>query len=132
MPEYHVLGTGIGGGPSVRFKVDRDGAYTGGQFLKHDPGSVGMDHRATFIVASTNKIRGAALEGLVTGIDSSAPGAPAPGGGATSAYGNMFTLEAMHSHWSAVYNGSTLFGQSIYSNSYTGGDGGQYLSLIHI
>lgn len=104
----------VGGGPGIKFTQD---FTNGSDYLSWDPGNLRLDYRAVFIVATTDKLRGNGEQGLLT--------ANSPYGGATTAYGNMFTLEGMRSFWSGVKIGTTVR-QSIFSETYTGGDGGQY------
>tara|TARA_R110000851_G_scaffold52364_10_gene124661 strand:+ start:890 stop:3514 length:2625 start_codon:yes stop_codon:yes gene_type:complete len=114
-PSYLELGKGIRGGPSIKFTQTFSSG--GSDFLKYDSGGVGMDHRAVFIVADTFMQRGNDLLGLVSGINK--------GGGANSAYGNMLAIESMMSYWVGINQGPVPR-SNIYSDTYNGGDGGQY------
>ena len=121
-PTYLSAGK-IGGpkrrGPGVKFKQD---FTNGSDYLSFDSDPVMLDHRAVFFVATTDRLRGNGEQGVITGVSNK--------GGANSAYGNMFTLEQMRSHWVGV-NISQQPRQSIYSGTYTGGDGGQFYMNGH-
>jgi hypothetical protein len=112
-PTYVSSGK-VGGGPGVKFTQD---FTNGSKYLSYDSGSIRQDHRAVFIVTETSSLRGNGEQGLVT--------ANTQDPGAVVAYGNMITLEQTRSHWVGVNIGS-IVRQSIYSNTYTGGDGGQF------
>ena len=113
-PKYLSIGNGIRGGPSLKFTQDFS---VSSSYLKYNSAGVGLDHRAVFIVADTTMIRGNQIQALISGLTK--------GGGANSAYGNMLGVEFMMNHWVGVPIGNQPR-QSIYSNTYNGGDGGQY------
>jgi len=114
-PTYLSAGK-VGGpkrtGPGVRFIQD---GLNGSDYLFYDSSPKLLDHRAVFVVATTDVKRGNGRNGLIS--------ANSNVGGAKTAYGTMLCLQQLRSHWIGGI-GSTF--SSIYSNTYSGGDGGQY------
>ena len=112
----YLSGGGIGGGPSLEFKVD---GTNGGRFLTLNESS--MDHRATFVVASyEGKVtkgtqRAKNFQGLITGATMN--------GGPEAASGNMFVIPPKAAWW----NVNKRSRASIYSDlGNDGADAGQY------
>jgi hypothetical protein len=115
-PTYLSAGK-VGGpkatGPCVKFIQS---GSTGSDYLSYQSDPVRLDHRAVFFVATTDKKRGNGKNGVISACTTT--------GGAGTAYGTMFALQQLRSHWVGPPLGS-IPASSIYSDSYTGGDGGQ-------
>lgn len=118
-PRYVESGK-VGGGPGIKFTQD---FRKGSDYLSWDSGAQRVDIRAVFVVATTDNLRGNGEQGLIT--------ANSKDGGAMTAYGNILTLEGMRNFWSGVKIGTEVR-QSIFSDTYSGGDGGQLYMNGHV
>lgn len=120
-PKYIPVGSGINKGPGIKFEQRFRGQSS---MLRYYEEGVSNDYQATFVVTDTpsNFTRGNPEQGLITGATSL--------GGVKSAGGNMFTVAPFRNHWKAIDincpGAMCTRASTIYSDTYNGGDGGQY------
>ena len=120
-PKYKIIGQGINKGPGLQFNRRFRGQSS---MLRYAEPGVSNDYQATFIVANTpaSFTRGNPEQALVTGATSD--------GGVQSAQGQMFTVAPFRNHWNAIDincpGAMCARNSTIYSDTYSGGDGGQY------
>lgn len=120
-PKYIPVGHGINKGPSLRFEQRFRGQSS---MLRYAEEGISNDYQATFIICDTPTTftRGNPEQGLVTGATSQ--------GGVLAANGNMFTVAPFRNHWNAIDincpGAMCTRAATIYSDTYNGGDAGQY------
>lgn len=120
-PKYVPVGHGINKGPSLKFEQRFRGQSS---MMRYVESGVNNDLQATFIVCDTPSTftRGNPDQGLITGATAQ--------GGVQSAGGNMFTVAPFRNHWNAIDincpGAMCSRASTIYSDTYNGGDGGQY------